>query len=133
MTFQSRLQAWALTIVMLMAVPAAAQTPATHAAFPDHPMLPRDVEIELAPRMVVLRYDDVPGVIGQVGTILGKHKVNIANFSLGRRMGATDEQSKGKAREAIAVVHVDGRVPEGVLKVLRKVAAIEQAKAIRLF
>jgi hypothetical protein len=48
-------------------------------------------------------------------------------------MGATDEKSKGKAREAIAVVHVDGRVPEGVLKVLRKVDAIEQAKAIRLF
>jgi len=48
MKIQSRLQAWALTSVMLMAVPAAAQTPATHAAFPDHPMLPRDVEIELA-------------------------------------------------------------------------------------
>jgi len=80
-----------------------------------------------------MRNRDVPGVIGQVGTILGKHKVNIANFSLGRRMGATDEKSKGKAREAIAVVHVDGRVPEGVLKVLRKVDAIEQAKAIRLF
>ena len=48
MTIQSRLQAWALTSVMLMAVPAAAQTPAMHAAFPDHPILPRDVEIELA-------------------------------------------------------------------------------------
>jgi D-3-phosphoglycerate dehydrogenase len=92
-----------------------------------------DVEAPLERNLIYMRNRDVPGVIGQVGTILGKHKVNIANFSLGRRMGATDEKSKGKAREAIAVVHVDGRVPEGVLKVLRKVDAIEQAKAIRLF
>ena len=48
MKIQSRLQAWTLTSVILMAVPAAAQTPATHTASPDHPMLPRDLEIELA-------------------------------------------------------------------------------------
>ena len=80
-----------------------------------------DVEAPLERNLIYMRNRDVPGVIGQVGTILGKHKVNIANFSLGRRRGATDEKSKRKAREAIAVVHVDGRVPEGVLKVLRKV------------
>ena len=40
---------------------------------------------------------------------------------------------KARAHEIPAVVHVDGRVPDDVLKALRKVAAVEQAKAIRLF
>jgi D-3-phosphoglycerate dehydrogenase / 2-oxoglutarate reductase len=92
-----------------------------------------DVEAPLERDLIYMRNRDVPGVIGQVGTILGKHKVNIANFSLGRRATSSDERSKTKAREAIAVVHVDGRVPEEALKALRKVKAIGQAKAIRLF
>jgi D-3-phosphoglycerate dehydrogenase len=45
-----------------------------------------DVEIELAPRMVVLRYDDVPGVIGRVGTLLGEAGVNIANMTVSRNL-----------------------------------------------
>jgi len=32
-----------------------------------------------------MKNQDVPGVIGHVGTVLGKNGVNIANFSLGRR------------------------------------------------
>jgi D-3-phosphoglycerate dehydrogenase / 2-oxoglutarate reductase len=70
----------------------------------------------------------VPGIIGKVGTILGKHGINIANFSLGRR-----DSKAGAVREAIAVVHVDGAFSEAVLSELRKVPGIEQAKAIRLF
>ena len=71
---------------------------------------------------------DVPGVIGQVGTILGKHQINIGDFSLGR-----DETSGGKVREAIAVVHVDSPVGEAVLEELRKMDAVKEARAIRLF
>lgn len=69
-------------------------------------------------------------MIGKVGTILGQHKINIANFSLGRRSGNI---KPGVPRQAIAVVHVDGKVPPEVLAELRKVPAVEQAKAIRLF
>ncbi len=89
-----------------------------------------DVEAPLERDLIYLRNRDVPGVIGKVGTILGKHKINIANFSLGRRSGNT---KPGTPRQAIAVVHVDGRVPPEVLAELRKVPAVEQAKAIRLF
>ncbi len=89
-----------------------------------------DVEAPLERDLIYLRNRDVPGVIGKVGTILGKHKINIANFSLGRRMGNTKPDVP---REAIAVVHVDGKVPPEVLAELRKVPAVEQAKAIRLF
>jgi D-3-phosphoglycerate dehydrogenase / 2-oxoglutarate reductase len=89
-----------------------------------------DVEAPLERDLIYLRNRDVPGVIGKVGTILGQHKINIANFSLGRRSGIT---KPGVPRQAIAVVHVDGKVPPVVLAELRKVPAVEQAKAIRLF
>ncbi len=89
-----------------------------------------DVEAPLERDLIYMRNRDVPGVIGKVGTILGKHKINIANFSLGRRGGNTRPDAP---REAIAVVHVDGKVPPEVLAELRKVPAVEQAKAIRLF
>jgi D-3-phosphoglycerate dehydrogenase / 2-oxoglutarate reductase len=88
-----------------------------------------DVEAPLERNLIYMRNRDVPGVIGKVGTILGRHKINIADFSLGRRVGAKSEGP----REAIAVVHVDGNVPERVLAELRKVAAIAEAKAVRLF
>src|SRR5437764_388383 len=88
-----------------------------------------DVEAPLERNLIYMRNRDVPGVIGKVGTILGKHKINIADFSLGRRM--SNESSK--SRDAIAVVHIDGRVPENVLAELRRIPAVEQAKAIRLF
>ncbi len=89
-----------------------------------------DIEAPLERNLIYLQNRDVPGVIGKIGTILGKHKINIADFSLGRRVG---NGKPGASREAIAVVHVDGRVPEPVLAELRKVPAIEQAKSIRLF
>jgi D-3-phosphoglycerate dehydrogenase len=88
-----------------------------------------DVEAPLEQNLIYMRNQDVPGVIGKVGTILGKHGINIANFSLGRRGG---EVSPGVPREAIAVVQVDGGVPEAVVSELRGVPAIQQAKAIRL-
>ncbi len=47
-----------------------------------------EVEIELSPRMIVLRYDDVPGVIGRVGTLLGESGVNIANMAVSRNREA---------------------------------------------
>ncbi|MBV9339617.1 MAG: ACT domain-containing protein, partial [Acidobacteria bacterium] len=88
-----------------------------------------DVEAPLEQNLIYMRNQDVPGVIGRVGTILGKHGINIANFSLGRRAGAP---SPALARQAIAVVQVDGTVPEAVVGELRKVPAIEQAKSVRL-
>ncbi len=42
------------------------------------------IDIELAPRMAFLVYDDVPGVIGNVGTMFGDAGVNIANMAVSR-------------------------------------------------
>jgi D-3-phosphoglycerate dehydrogenase / 2-oxoglutarate reductase len=88
-----------------------------------------DVEAPLGRDLVYLRNRDVPGVIGKVGTILGEAEINIADFSLGRRSA----DASSEARAAIAVVHVDGRVPEEVLKKLEAIQAVQQAKAVRLF
>src|SRR6185295_390497 len=55
-----------------------------------------DVEAPLGGTMLIISNDDQPGVIGEVGTILGRHHVNIASFALGR-----GEQG------AVGVVNVD--------------------------
>ena len=56
-----------------------------------------ELEIELAPRMIFLRYDDVPGVIGRVGTLLGQSNVNIANMAVSRN------REGGKALMALSI------------------------------
>ncbi len=84
-----------------------------------------DVEAPLQGNIIYMRNRDVPGVIGRVGTVLGQHSVNIANFSLGR-----SEQAQ-EPREAVAVVQVDSEVNETVLQDLRKIEAVHVAKAIR--
>ncbi len=43
-----------------------------------------ELDIELSPLMVFFRYDDVPGVIGRVGTLFGRQNVNIANMAVSR-------------------------------------------------
>jgi len=83
-----------------------------------------DVEAPLEGNVIVLRNRDVPGVIGRIGTVLGQHNINIANFSLGR---ARDEPGP---REAVAVVQVDNEVDESVLKDLRHIDPVETAKSI---
>ena len=88
-----------------------------------------EVEAPLQRNLIYLRNRDVPGVIGKVGTILGDHKINIADFSLGRR---TEGLEPGTPGEAIAVVHIDEAAPEAALAELRKVPAMQQVKAITL-
>ena len=56
-----------------------------------------ELEMELSPLMVFFRYDDVPGVIGRVGTLFGDAGVNIANMAVSRtRRG-------GKALMALSI------------------------------
>jgi len=82
------------------------------------------VEAPLEGNVIYLRNLDVPGVVGRVGTALGKHNVNIANFSLGRGTGKQETS-------AVAVVQVDGDVSDAVLDDLRCIETILLAKAIR--
>ena len=80
------------------------------------------VEAPLEGTMVVIRNTDQPGVIGAIGTILGRHNVNIANFALGRQ-----------ADSAVGVVIVDApSVADAVLDEIRKVKGIREVRCVRL-
>src|SRR5262249_7360240 len=87
------------------------------------------VEAPLEGHLVFMKNGAVPGVIGRVGTILGENKINIANFSLGRR---EDHTTPGDPAEAVAVVHVDEAVPEPVLQQLRGAPGVKSARAVEL-
>ncbi|MGH9659120.1 MAG: NAD(P)-dependent oxidoreductase, partial [Bryobacteraceae bacterium] len=84
-------------------------------------------EAALASHLIFMKNHDVPGVIGHVGTVLGRSRINIANFSLGRR----DEPSApGEPLEAVAVVTTDETVPESVLAELRENPAVKLARSV---
>jgi len=55
------------------------------------------IDIELAPRIAFLVYNDVPGVIGRVGTMFGDAGVNIANMAVSRT------KAGGKALMAFSI------------------------------
>jgi D-3-phosphoglycerate dehydrogenase / 2-oxoglutarate reductase len=56
-----------------------------------------ELDLEFAPLMVFFRYDDIPGVIGRVGSLFGEAGVNIANMTVSRtRRG-------GKALMALSI------------------------------
>lgn len=83
-----------------------------------------DIEAPAEGTLLVINNDDQPGVIGEVGTILGRHGLNIASFALGRGPGG-----------AIGVVNLDidsARDVSGALRELRAVPAIQKACLVRL-
>jgi len=82
-----------------------------------------DIEAPLKGFLLLIRNQDVPGVIGRVGTLLGQHQINIANFALGRLQDSN---------EAMGIVNVDHKVPPEVLSELRAVQAVRQARVIEI-
>lgn len=95
-----------------------------------------DIEAPLQGTLVAIRNHDVPGVVGRIGTLLGEHGVNIANFALGRSTEARAVRSQRVPQgQAIAVVQVD--LPDSqtlapVLSALQAVEAIESVRVIEL-
>src|ERR1700722_9401896 len=83
------------------------------------------LEAQLDGTVLFLRNQDQPGVIGHVGSTLGKHGVNIATFALGRR-----DSTPGA--EAVSLIRVDGDVSESILDPVRQHPAITQARLIHL-
>jgi D-3-phosphoglycerate dehydrogenase len=98
-----------------------------------------DIEAPLHGTLVAIRNHDVPGVVGRIGTILGEHSVNIANFALGRASDPARAQGARSQRvpqgQALAVVQID--VPNAAsataaVEALRKVEAIASVRLIEL-
>jgi len=78
-------------------------------------------EAPLEGHITFLKNQDVPGVVGYVGGVLGRNGINIASFSLGR---------KDALAEAVAVIVTDQPVPESVLNQLLENKALTQARSV---
>jgi D-3-phosphoglycerate dehydrogenase / 2-oxoglutarate reductase len=69
-----------------------------------------ELEMELAPLMAFFRYDDVPGVIGKVGTLFGEAGVNIANMAVSRTR---------RGDKALMALSIDSEAPDELVESLR--------------
>jgi D-3-phosphoglycerate dehydrogenase len=85
----------------------------------------RDLHIEFIPEghILVLSYEDRPGMVGRIGSILGRHNVNIASMHVGRRT---------RRGRAIVVLLLDEDVPAEVLEEVSKSVEADFARVIRL-
>ena len=81
-----------------------------------------ELEMELAELMAIFRYDDVPGVIGRIGTLIGEAGVNIANMAVSR----TNQGGK-----ALMAVSLDTPAPPQLVESLRA-AGLDDAYFISL-
>ncbi len=84
-------------------------------------------EARMGGHLLFLKTDDVPGVIGSVGGILGKHGINIANFSFGRQDAAAVVSGPAAS---ISLIETDSPVPEPVLKLLMENKAVKLARIV---
>src|SRR5436190_2331229 len=73
--------------------------------------------------LLVFRHRDVPGIIGAVGTIFGRHNVNIAQMAVGRA---------APGGEAVGVLNLDSEPSAEALAEVRNHPAIVSAVAVRL-
>jgi D-3-phosphoglycerate dehydrogenase len=90
-----------------------------------------DIEAALQGTLLVFRNHDVPGVIGRIGTILGEHSLNIANFALGRSV----RSQRIPQGQALALVQIDVESPgdaNTAIAALRKVEAIVSVRLVDL-
>ena len=81
------------------------------------------VEVVPSGCILIVMNEDKPGIIGNVGVILGKNNVNIAALTLGR---------KKAGENAVTMINIDSRVPDKVLKEIAKAPSIVDIKMVEL-
>ena len=79
-------------------------------------VLGRKMEVTPKGTMLLLENDDVPGVIGQIGTLLGGLGINIAAYLLSR------EKNKNLA---FAVIRLDKPVDSNIIKLLNEIKELK--------
>jgi len=94
---------------------------------PNNPRIVRlfssSVEIPISGTLMLLNNKDRPGIVGHLGTLLGKHKVNIASMSLGR------DTAGGSA---LTVLSLDSAPPSAMLEELQNDPDISNVKVVKL-
>lgn len=85
----------------------------------------RDYSMDFTPEehMLLLNYDDRPGMIGRIGTIMGQYDINIGSMNLGRR------EKKG---EAMVLLSLDSAVPDNVVQELKAATDATFIKAVHM-
>lgn len=78
-----------------------------------------ELDLKPARHMAFFRYEDRPGVIGAIGTLLGKSEINIGMMQVGLNPGAN---------EAMMGLQVDQPIPDAVMKELATVVHVSMAK-----
>jgi D-3-phosphoglycerate dehydrogenase / 2-oxoglutarate reductase len=73
--------------------------------------------------LLIFTHNDVPGIIGKVGTIFGNHNVNIAQMSVGR---------SAPGQEAIGVLNLDSVPPAEAVEEVQRIPAVQTVKVIEL-
>jgi D-3-phosphoglycerate dehydrogenase len=88
-------------------------------------VLMRDLNIEFAPEgyILVLSYEDRPGMVGRIGTLLGGLNVNIASMHVGRRT---------RRGRAIVVLILDEELAPAQVTEVRDAVEADFARFIRL-
>ncbi len=81
-----------------------------------------NIDAEIGEHMLYTTNDDVPGIIGTLGGVLGDNGVNIANFTLGR---------KASGDEAIALLYVDAPIDGAVVAALKATGKFKQVKPLQ--
>jgi D-3-phosphoglycerate dehydrogenase / 2-oxoglutarate reductase len=82
-----------------------------------------ELEMELAPELVFFRYDDVPGVIGRIGTLFGEAGLNIANMAVSRT---------NRGGKALMALSLDSSPPPALVDELRAAGFVDEAHVISL-
>ncbi|MDC0258916.1 phosphoglycerate dehydrogenase [Verrucomicrobiales bacterium] len=83
----------------------------------------RSVEAEPKGNLLLLENTDTPGVVGNVGHVLGENNINIAHMSLSRnKVGG----------QALVVLNLDSTVCEATLKKLEEIEGIQGAQTVSL-
>jgi D-3-phosphoglycerate dehydrogenase len=84
---------------------------------------PHHLESFLDGIMLIFTHQDVPGLIGFIGTIFGKHKVNIAQMTVGRQL---------PGGEAIAVLNLDNTPPAEAIQEVQRHPQISSLSVVKL-
>ncbi|TQS71532.1 phosphoglycerate dehydrogenase [Rhodobacteraceae bacterium] len=80
-----------------------------------------NLDAEVGGHMLYTTNDDKPGIIGKLGTLLGEHGENLANFTLGR------SKSGG---EAIAISYLDSPLKPETVAALKATGLFKQVKPL---
>lgn len=83
------------------------------------------IDVEPEGWVLFVKNEDLPGVVGTVGTILGKNGINIAEMSLGR-------VGKGKKAYAMTAINTDSEVPAKVVAQIKKGKPVLDVKVVKL-